>query len=130
VLLFVLSLFVAGATFATAQDSMRVAVERLVEAAQKRTTLWPWEGHVPEVAIVAAYGKAIAPLLVNILAEDPDSLDENAPEVDWSVQQQVALALCKIYRVREESGHVYMNRASPEENARVKLFWLKKVSQQ
>lgn len=109
---------------------MAAAVHRLAQAAEKRTTLWPWEGPLPEVANVASYGEAIAPLLVTLLAEDPDSFDENAPDVDWSVQQQVALALCKIYGVSEEAGHVYMNRASRETNASVKRFWKQKVGSQ
>lgn len=130
VLLFVFSLLVPVSTFASSEGEMAAAVHRLAQAAEKRTTLWPWEGPLPEVANVASYGEAIAPLLVTLLAEDPDSFDENAPDVDWSVQQQVALALCKIYGVSEEAGHVYMNRASRETNASVKRFWKQKVGSQ
>jgi hypothetical protein len=111
------------------EGQMRVAVEKLVKAAESRTTLWPWSGPIHEVAEVAAYGKAVAPLLVNLLADDPDALDESSPGVDWNVQQQVALALCKIYGVTEEAGHVYLNRASREENSSVKRFWLHEVYQ-
>jgi len=112
------------------QGEMRAEVAKLVSAAEKLTTLWPWSSPVPEVAQAAAYGKAIAPFLVSILADDPDSLGESPPEVNWNVQQQVALALCKIYGVTEEGGHVYMNRASREQNANVKRFWLRKVYEQ
>ena len=114
----------------SSHEQLRANVEKLVQAAQKRTILWPWEGPVPEVASVATYGKAIAPMLVNLLAADPDALDVSLPEVDWYVQQQIALALCKIYGVTEEAGHVYMNRASREENASVKKFWVQKINQQ
>lgn len=130
VLLCVLSMLMVGDTFAASQDQMRVVVERLVEAARNRTTLWPWEKPDPEVAAVAEYGKEIAPLLVNLLADDPDDPDESTPEIDWNIQQQAALALCKIYGISEEGGHVYMNRASREENASVKRFWVKKVGMQ
>jgi hypothetical protein len=137
VALFLSLLSTAGAAASgrePSQDEMRAEVAKLVSAAEKLTTLWPWSGPVPEVAQVAAYGKSIAPFLVNILADDPDALEESSrmssPEVNWNVQQQVALALCKIYGVTEEGGHVYMNRASREENANVKRFWLRKVYQQ
>jgi hypothetical protein len=66
-------------------------------------------------------------LLVVILADDPDSVEEASQEVNLNVQQQVALALCKIYGVTDETWHVYMNRASREVNARVKLFWIHEV---
>ena len=88
-------------------DQMRRDVARLVEAAKKRTTLWPWQGAEPEVAVVAKYGKAAGLVLVALLDQNPD----NSDNVDWQVQQQVALVLCRIYSVTEEAGHVYDNRA-------------------
>ena len=112
---------IAGEAIATSE--MRSDVAKLLEAAKKRTMLWPWKPAEPEVAVVAAHGRAVAPLLVAELAEDPDHTDG----VDWNVQQQVALALCTIYGVSEEGGHVYMSRASPDLNARVKAFWVHKV---
>jgi len=127
--LFLLLLSIAGAVAGDepSQDEMRAEVSTLVKAAKELTTLWPWSGPVPEVARVATYGKPIAPLLVSILVDDPDSVEERSQEVNWNVQQQVALALCKIYGVTDEAGHVYMNRASREVNARVKQFWIHEV---
>ncbi|SRR6266540_763439 len=113
----------------TAPDSterMRADVTKLIEAAQKRTTLWPWVPAESEVAHVAGYGRTVAPLLLAQLVDDPD----NSPGVNWNVQQHVALALCKIYGVEEASGHVFMNRAPREHNASVKSFWSRKVAEQ
>lgn len=109
------------------QDEMRTEVAMLVKAAEGLTTLWPWIGPVPEVERVVAYGRPIAPLLIDLLADDPDPMDVQSKEVNWSVQQQVALALCKIFGVTAEAGHVYMNRTSQEKNASVKQFWVRKV---
>jgi hypothetical protein len=105
-------------------DLMQRDVERLVEAAKKRTTLWPWQGPEPEVAVVARYGKAAGPFLVALLDPDPD----NSDNVDWQVQQQAALALCKIYGITDESSHVYDNRAFAQKNREVKRFWLATVA--
>ncbi len=110
-----------------AQNEMRTEVAKLVRAAEGLTTLWPWIGPVPEVERVVAYGRPIAPLLIDLLADDPDPMDVQSKEVNWSVQQQVALALCKIFGVTAKAGHVYMNRASQEKNASVKQFWVRKV---
>ena len=104
---------------------MRADVTSLVRAARKLEKLWPWQPAIPEVALVAAHGRAVAPLLVAQLVEDPDN-DEKA---DWNVQQQVALALCRIYDVSEDGGHVYMNRASEKTNAHIKAFWRAKVAE-
>jgi hypothetical protein len=127
IVLLLLPLAGAAAGNGPSQDEMRAEVSMLVKAAKELTTLWPWSGPIPEVARVAAYGKTIAPLLVVILADDPDSVEEASQEVNLNVQQQVALALCKIYGVTDETWHVYMNRASREVNARVKLFWIHEV---
>lgn len=105
-------------------EALQADVAQLVSAARKRTMLWPWRPPEPEVAVVASHGKAIAPLLVTLLVENPETTEG----ADLNVQQQVALALCRIYGVPEIAGHVYMNRASLEENARVRAFWLARVA--
>lgn len=104
---------------------LQADVARLVIAAQKRSILWPWQPPEPEVAVVASHGKAIAPLLVELLVENPESIEG----ANLHVQQHAALALCKIYGVPEGGGHVYMNRALSEENSKVKAFWSAKVAE-
>lgn len=118
----------AGDDSVQPQSAMQLDVARLVEAARKLDTLWPWQRAIPEVSQVARYGKAVAPILVALLSDDPDMIKDSTPEDDWHVQQHVALTLCKIYGISEESGHVYDNRAMPEENSGVKKFWLRKLA--
>lgn len=100
-------------------EALQADVAHLVNAARQRTMLWPWKPPEPEVAVVASHGTAIAPFLVELLVESPETTEG----ADLNVQQQVALALCRIYGVPEVGGHVYMNRASSEENSKVKAFW-------
>ena len=99
---------------------MRADVKKLVDAASKHEMLWPWEESAPEVLKVAAYGKAVAPMLLELLCDNPGE-DFNC--VDIRVQQHAALALCNIYGVDDSPGHIYMNRASIADNAQVKPFW-------
>jgi hypothetical protein len=107
---------------------MRADVDRLVARAAELTRLWPWMAAYPEIDRVVRHGKAVAPLLVALLAVDPD---EPEPEMaDWRVQQNAALALCRIYKVSEECGHVYCNRTSREVNKGVRRFWVDKTSEQ
>jgi hypothetical protein len=108
------------------KSAMQADVDRLVASAEKLEMLWPWQAAIPEVNRVARYGTRVAPLLVRLLDDDPDSGDPQVQE--WRVQQQAALALCRIYQVRAECGHVYCNRATAEVNRGIKKFWLSKIS--
>jgi hypothetical protein len=101
--------------------AMRADVNRLAARAEKLERLWPWQGAIPEVQRVVRHGKAAAPLLLALLDDDPDAGTDGVTE--WRVQQQAALALCRIFRVSEECGHIYCNRASREANQGVKKFW-------
>ncbi|WP_428311776.1 hypothetical protein [Hydrocarboniphaga sp.] len=117
------SLLAAAQAWAGSESLIEIDIQRLVQSAHERTTLWPWKPAEPEVAIVAAHGKAAGPLLVARLADKPDDAE------DYNVQQQLALALCKIYNESEEGGHIFMNRASEETNNKVKAFWLSRIAE-
>ena len=106
---------------------MKADVHRLVVHAKTLKRLWPWQPAIPEVTRVARHGKRVAPLLIELLDDDPDPKLED--RIDHSVQQQAALALCKIYGVIDQCGRVYCNRASVEENKAVKQYWLAKISE-
>lgn len=127
--------FIAGATFfigttagqpAQPTSTMKADVRRLVTGAEKLARLWPWQGPIPEVALVVRHGTRVAPLLIALLDDDPD--DPSPGASDWRVQQQAALALCRIFGVTEECGHVYCNRAARDVNKGVKKFWSAKIS--
>lgn len=105
----------------SATRQMKADVHQLVVRAKTQTRLWPWQPAIPEVARVARHGKKVAPLLIELLDDDPDPVREGF--IDERVQQQAALALCKIYGVIEQCGRVWCNRALPEENRAVKQFW-------
>jgi hypothetical protein len=107
---------------------MQADVDRLVARAGEMDRLWPSTAAEREIDRVARHGRAVAPLLVAFLTDDPD---EPEPEMaDWRLQQHAALALCRIYKVSEECGHVYCNRTTREVNKGVRRLWLEKTSQQ
>ena len=105
---------------------MRADVEGLANRALQMDRLWPWMAADREIDRAARHGRAIAPLLVGFLAEDPH--EPPLEMADLRVQQHAALALCRIYRVSEECGHVYCNRDTREGNKAVRRFWLEKTS--
>ena len=125
-LVFILTVTAAIGQAIDLTSAMKADIERLVARAEKLESLWPWQGAIPEVQRVVRHGKAVAPALLALLADDPDDTDR--PMRNWRVQQQAALALCRLYGVSEECGHVYCNRTSREKNQEVKRFWQAKIA--
>ena len=126
-------------------------VLKMVRAALKLTQPMPWAGVVPEVDLVARHGKAVVPQLMLLLPDDPtdpndrrlvyDRPDERliiaGEQFNQRVQQQAAMALCKIYEaplsklwpVPLANCPRFEVRASPEHNRRVRGFWLKVIAE-
>lgn len=107
--------------------SMKADVDRLVRAAEKLTGVWPSQAPppIPEVALVARHGKRVAPLLAALLSDDPNVERDRKR---WKVQQQVALALCRIYSESQHCGRTYCDGDPPERISRVKEGWLTKIA--
>jgi hypothetical protein len=105
---------------------MQPDVDRLVQAAEKLAGTWPSQPPpaVPEVAVVARHGKAVVPLLMVLLSDDPDA--ERDPK-RWKVQQQVSLALSRIYSESQHCGRTYCDGDPPERIARVRDGWLRVI---
>jgi len=136
-----------AATASSQSSSMAIDVLKLVRAAHRLPRLMPWSGPVSEVDLVARHGKAVVPQLMLLLPEDPDDpklaydhWDEGriiaGQQFDWYVEQQAAMALCKIYIVPMAkifpvplaNCPIYSNRAMPEQNRQVRIFWLKMIA--
>jgi hypothetical protein len=107
--------------------SMKADVERLVRAAEKLTGVWPSAAPppIPEVALVARHGRPVAPLLTALLSDDP-AIERDPKRL--KVQQQAALALCRIYSESQHCGRAFCDGDRPERIRRVKEGWLAKVA--
>lgn len=108
-------------------SSMREDVDQLVRAAEKLTGMWPSQAPppVPEVGVVARHGKRAAPLLMALLSDDPNVERDRKR---WKVQQQAALALCRIYSESQHCGRTYCDGDPPERIGRVKEGWLRVIA--
>jgi len=115
----------SGAT--RAATTMQPDVERLVRAAEKLVGTWPSQPPpaIPEVAIVARHGKAVVPLLIVLLSDDPNAERDRKR---WKVQQQVALTLSRIYSESQHCGRTCCDGDSPERIARVREGWLRVIA--
>jgi hypothetical protein len=118
------SLQTAAAQTTTA---MQRDVDRLVQAAGTLSGTWPSQPPppIPEVAIVARHGKAVVPLLLVLLSDDPNV---ERDRTRWNVQQQVALTLSRIYSVSEYCGRIYCDGDPPERIANVRGGWLNVIA--
>ena len=110
-----------------AAGTMQSDVDRLVRAAGILTATWPSQPPppLPEVAIVARHGKAVVPLLMALLSDDPHAERDRKR---WTVQQQVALALSVIYAESQHCGRTYCDADPPERIGRVRAGWLNVIA--
>ena len=108
-------------------STMQSDVDRLVQAAEKLAGTWPSQPPpaVPEVAIVARHGKAVVPLLMVLLSDDPDAERDLKR---WKVQQQVSLLLGRIYSESQHCGRIYCDGDPPERIGRVREGWLRVIA--
>ena len=106
---------------------MQRDVDRLAHAAGKLTTTWPTQPPppIPEVAIVAGHGRAVVPLLIGLLSDEPNA---ERDVTRWKVQQQAALALCRIYAESDHCGRTYCDGDPPERIGRVKQGWVRLIA--
>jgi HEAT repeat protein len=77
------------------------------------------------VDIVARHGKAVVPLLMVLLSDDPNAERDRKR---WKVQQQVALTLSRIYSQSQHCGRSYCDGDPPERIAGVREGWLRVIA--
>ena len=108
-------------------STMQTDVDRLVRAAEELTRTWPSQPPpaIPEVAIVARHGKAVVPLLMVLLSDDPNAERDRKR---WKVQQQIALTLSRIYSESQHCGRIYCDGDPPERIGRVREGWLRVIA--
>ncbi len=108
-------------------STMQPDLERLVRAAEKLTGTWPSQPPppIPDVAVVARHGKAVVPLLVSLLSDNPNAERDLKR---WKVQQQVALTLSRIYSESQHCGRTYCDGDPPERIGRVREGWLRVIA--
>jgi HEAT repeat protein len=106
---------------------MQSDVDRLVRAAESLAGTWPSQPPppIPEVAIVARHGKAVVPLLMALLSDDPQAERDRKR---WKVQQQAALTLTEIYSESQHCGRTYCDGDPPERIGRVRTGWLNVIA--
>jgi hypothetical protein len=105
-------------------NTMQPDVDRLVRAAEGLARTWP-PPPIADVANVARHGKAVVPLLMALLSDDPHAERDRKR---WKVQQQVALTLSQIYSESQHCGRTYCDGDPPERIGRVRAGWLNVIA--
>jgi hypothetical protein len=124
-----LLLILAGTilSFVNSDKRMNDDVAALVVAAKRARPVWPTDPPLRQVTAVAKHGLRAGLTLVCLLRFESD---EQFSDETWSpnVEQQVALALCRIYdELPLANRTVYDVRATSTENSQVKEFWNARV---
>jgi hypothetical protein len=114
-------------TPAQTRSTMQSDVDRLVRVAEQLSGTWPAQPPppIPEVAVVAAHGRPVVPLLMPLLSDDPNIARDRKR---WHVQQQVALTLTRIYRESAHCGRTYCDGDPTERIAGVRTGWLQVIA--
>jgi hypothetical protein len=105
-------------------NTMQPDVDRLVRAAEGLARTWP-PPPIADVANVARHGKAVVPLLMALLSDDPHAERDRKR---WKVQQQGALTLSQIYSESQHCGRTYCDGDPPERIGRVRAGWLNVIA--
>ena len=107
--------------------TMQSDMDRLVRAAEGLAGTWPLQPPppIPEVAIVARHGKAVVPLLMALVSDDPHAERDRRR---WKVQQQVALTLSQIYSESQHCGRTYCDGDPPKRIGHVRAGWLNVIA--
>jgi hypothetical protein len=102
-------------------------IAALVASAERARPIWPDEPPLPEVDRVAANGSRAGSALVALLGTQQDERS-GADARSVHVQQQAALALCKIYGVLPTAGETVRDaRSTPQDSSPVHGFWRRKI---
>jgi HEAT repeat protein len=112
---------------AQAAGALRPDVDRLLRAAGSLDGTWPAQPPpaIAEVAAVARHGKVVVPLLMAALSDDPH-LERDRRR--WKAQQQITLALSRIYAESRHCGRIYCDGDPPERIARVRDGWRRVIA--
>lgn len=102
-------------------------IAALVTAAESSRPVWPDEPPLPEVDRVATHGSRASSALVALLGTESDDPASASPG-SVHVEQQAALALCRIHGVLPTAGETVCDaRSTSQETRQVAAFWRRKV---
>jgi len=117
----------AGALLKRSDTRLNRDIAALVASAERARPFWPDEPPLPDVDFVARHGSRAGLALVALLGNELN--DPSATPPSLHVEQQAALALCKIYGVLPTAGETIRDaRSTPQERGHVAGFWRRKVS--
>ena len=117
----------AGALLKRSDTRLNRDIAALVASAERARPFWPDEPPLPDVDLVARHGSRAGLALVALLGNELN--DPSATPPSLHVEQQAALALCKIYGVLPTAGETIRDaRSTPQERGHVAGFWRRKVS--
>lgn len=103
-------------------------IAALVASAEGSRPVWPDEPPLPEIDRVATHGSRAGPALVALLGTAHDDPSRTHLR-NVHVEQQAALALCKVYAVLPTAGQTVRDtRSTALDSSQVGSFWRGKVS--
>jgi hypothetical protein len=114
--------------FITSGKQVETDIAALESAARRTDRVWPDDPPLQQADDMTKHGIRAAPALLALLRFESD---QQLSDETWSasLEQQAALALCRIYGESPTGARtVYDRRATAAENRQVKSFWQARVT--
>jgi hypothetical protein len=120
---FVLVILISACTRRSRSEiDYRHEVQLFLRDSGKEQDIFPWKGRSPAVERIVQLGTPVSAYLVESLADIQDFYD--GKDFDFKVQQNITIALCRIYGMEPVFGpHSYGVRSSQDENLKVFAYW-------
>ena len=107
---------------ATDKPNLKAQVRSFLVESSKEKDIFPWKKKSDAVDKLAAVGQAVAPHLIQELKNIEEYY--RGKSYDFTVQQNITMASCRIYQVQPIYGRtLYSVRSKREANAKVFQFW-------
>lgn len=109
-------------SFGYSEPDYKNLVKQFLEESAKENDIYPWKQKSEAVDKIVKVGKDVVPYLIDELQDIKILFD--GKDYNFTIQQNITMALCKINGIKESLGENLFSIRSPnEDNIKVFKYW-------